>query len=94
METPRTSSQHTTGPITVHPFKDNISQGFEVRVTSEGVPDCPLARFALKADAQLFVDARALLDQVRALVVQIEAARMIVPPNLRALLDRIDGASA
>ena len=43
------------------------------------------------ANARLMANAPDLYEQLKALVVQIEYAGLIVPPNVRTVLDKVEG---
>lgn len=89
MGTADTATRHTTGPITVHPFNNTITRGFELRVTSEGVPDCPIAIAALKADAVLFAAAGDMLAALKSGIESVEQLVRLnrIPANNKGLRD-------
>lgn len=54
-----------TREIAVAPFKNNLTRGFELTVTDEGVPNVPIAQVAREADAHLFAAAPDMLAALK-----------------------------
>jgi hypothetical protein len=96
--------EHTTGPWTAHEHTVTAKweTGEEVQICLAGTTKwCGLTEESTRLNKRLSAEmtgnlaliaaAPELLTQLKALVVQIEFARLIVPPNVRAVIEKAEG---